>query len=178
MKYGYILLLYSIIFLGCTNSNMPEKNNKQVLSDSTKVSDRKIWSNIAPGTDIPMLKKLVMEKGDTLAYNKLGTIYLASKELLPYSEIMADKYDYRYASYMVYLHLIMEEYPKKNDKKTLDKALKYLFKAAQKDEFNACRDIGFHYIEGKYLQQDTVLGKAYLSRIGIDADEYMRTYYP
>jgi len=99
--------------------------NKQVLVKSVSMN------NTRP---IKELKKLVLSKGDTIAYKELRIAYLNvdyyEEEFLLYSIIMADKYNFPKAYYYVYkcLTSIFEfhHYNGKMDEKTKDLALKYL----------------------------------------------------
>lgn len=115
---------------------------------------------------IPLVKQ-----GDTLAYNELWTYFSCQDNpegLLPYALLMANKYHYKKAVYDVYncLWYIYRERASNRlslldslDEVTRNTALQYLQKAAELGERNAMNKLGKYYYEGKYFEQDTVLGK-------------------
>ena len=116
---------------------------------------------------IKELKKLVLSKGDTIAYKELRIAYLNvnyyEEEYLLYSIIMADKYNYPKAYYYVYkcLTSIFEfhNYTGKIDEKTKDLALKYLKEGVELNDGESTHVLSELYLEGKYVSKDTLLGK-------------------
>jgi cellulose synthase/poly-beta-1,6-N-acetylglucosamine synthase-like glycosyltransferase len=116
---------------------------------------------------IKELKKLVLSKGDTIAYKELSIAYLNvpfyEEEYLLYSIIMADKYKFPKAYFNVYwcLTSIFEFhiYTGKIDEKTKDLALKYLKEGVELNDGESTHVLSELYLEGKYVPKDSILGK-------------------
>ena len=133
-------------------------SDKQVLVKSVSMN------NTRP---IKELKKLVLSKGDTIAYKELRIAYLSvdyyEEEFLLYSIIMADKYNYPKAYYYVYMCLTSvfesHHYADKIDRKTKELALKYLKEGAVLNDGESTHALSELYLEGKYVPKDTILGK-------------------
>jgi len=89
---------------------------------SKKLSNQKLMDS---------LEKLVLDSGDTLAYNQLKGIHYIGEQklagLLYYSLIMSNKYNYKKASYDVYDILMYDN--KVLDEKTKKIATDYLEKS-------------------------------------------------
>jgi len=175
MKQIFIYILL-ILFSYCTKKQEIINNGTSALEQKNSLVTNIIHKDslILLDINIPELENAVIEKGDTLAYQRLVTYYISSEKLLPISIIMADKYDYPLANFMVYSDLFNIVYPKKKDKTTLDKAIKYLHRAAKQKEYNACIKLGFYYFKGEYIEKDTILGKKYIKMAGIDIDKPLR----
>jgi len=132
-------------------------SDKQVLVESVSMN------NTRP---IQELKKLVLSKGDTIAYKELRIAYLNvdyyEQEYLLYSIIMADKYNYPKAYYYVYMCLtsIFEwHHYGKIDERTKKLALKYLKEGAELNDGESTNELSKLYFEGKYVVKDSILGK-------------------
>ncbi len=115
---------------------------------------------------IKELKKLVLSKGDTIAYKELRIAYLNvdyyEEEFLLYSIIMADKYNYPKAYYYVYkcLTSVFEwHHYGKIDEKTKILALKYLKEGVELNDSESTNQLSKLYFEGKYVKKDSILGK-------------------
>lgn len=133
-----------------------------------KTEDQTIMNNVRPIKD---LKRLILSKGDTLAYKELKMAYLDVKyfqEYLLYSIIMADKYKYHHAYYDVYYSLtsvfLINHYAGAIDKKTLDLALKYLKEGVELNDRASVEEFGELCLDGQYVSKDTVLGKKLLEK--------------
>jgi len=138
-------------------------SDKQVLVESVSMN------NTRP---IQELKKLVLSKGDTIAYKELRIAYFNvdyyEEEFLLYSIIMADKYNYPKAYYYVYkcLTSIFEwHHYGKIDEKTKILALKYLKEGAELNDSESTNELSKLYFEGKYVAKDSILGKKLESKV-------------
>lgn len=172
-----LIYIFLVLFSCCTKKQEIPNNGTSVIDQKDSLMTNNIQKDSLVLLDINIieLEDAVREKGDTLAYERLVTFYLDSEKLLPSSIIMADKYDYSSAKYMTSLILMRVVYPKKKDKIIMEKGLNYLHRAAEQGEKNACRDLGFYYFKGEYVKKDTVLGKEYLQKVGIDIDKPLRS---
>jgi hypothetical protein len=114
----------------------------------------------------------VKETGNISAYEALWRYFGCSvnneegEEILPYALLMANKYHYERAYYHVYdcFIIIYANGAYNSDLDSLDNttkkfALEYLQKGAELGEINCKKKLGRYYIEGKYFEKDTVLGK-------------------
>ena len=113
-----------------------------------------------PWRPVKELKKLVIEKGDTVAFYEL-IFALSRDELLIYALHLANKYDYADAYFWVYNSLISfyEDNKIEIDTQTLNLALMYLNKGVELNNRNCMIALGRLLLDGKYLPQDTVRGK-------------------
>jgi hypothetical protein len=148
MKYLYLLSLVMLIVFSC--------KRKEV--NSTKVY------TINDTRPINELKKLVLSKGDTVAYNELAIAYLNEdfeEEYLIYSIVMANKYNYPHAYYRVYdcLTFTFEHYGAVIDENTKDLAIKYLKRGVELKDPVSIKYLGDLYLQGKYVPKDTILGR-------------------
>ena len=122
--------------------------------------------------DIPPKEELIplVKQGDTAAYDELWRYFSCSrslKELLPYSFLMANKYNYKRAyfdvfysfwslySEMTYSLSLLDSL----DETTRTLALEYLQKGAALGSSSCNWDLGSYYFEGKYFEKDTILGQ-------------------
>jgi TPR repeat protein len=148
------------IFCSCQNKNQEESRSTNTPKESPSE-----------------LKKAIIENGDTLAYDKLFTMYLDYKyqeELLFYSLIMANKYNYIDAYFDVFYEFFsINEYygGERNsldslDKDSKDMAIRYLKQAVNKGHKQAKDILGDFYIDGKYVEQNIELGRK-LKREGL-----------
>lgn len=171
-----LIYIFLVLFSYCTKKQEIRNNGTSVIDqkDSLMTNNIQKDSLVLLDINIPELENAVREKGDTLAYKRLVTFYVSSEKLLPFSMIMADKYNYPLANFLVYSDLFNVVYPKKKDKATLEKAIKYLHRAAKQEEYNACMKLGFYYFKGEYVKKDTILGKKYMEIVGIDIDKPLR----
>lgn len=118
------------------------------------------------------LKRLVIQKGDTAAYDELVVATLSEEpyrqEFLLYSIIMANKYKYAPANYYVYncLSSICElnKSKEKIDDRTKDLALDYLERGVALNEYHSLEEMGRLYMDGKYVKKDTLRGKKLLAK--------------
>lgn len=117
--------------------------------------------------DIVKYKQLALFKGDTTAYNSLSVDYMDSpyEGFLYTALIMANKYNCRLAYEDTY-YCLTDFYHKKEsteledlDPVTRKMALDYLRKGAKKGSKECKRILGNHYLEGKYIDKDTIKGK-------------------
>ena len=110
---------------------------------------------------------LVIE-GNTNAYDLLRISCEGYRaEFLPYAFLMANKYHYKIAYYDVF-DCYWSIYPETTrslmlldslDSTTRNLALEYLKKGAELGEHNCQYRLGTYYYEGKYFEQDTILGQ-------------------
>lgn len=114
---------------------------------------------------IELLKKLVVEKNDTVAYNELGVAYQNENvqgEYLYYSLMMANRCNYPPAYFYVYYELFRIESINEQSifKETTRKfMIKYLKKGASLGHSQSKYELGKLYIEGIFLPKDTILGR-------------------
>lgn len=128
------VLFLTILFLSsCSSDNRNEKTNDEN-------EDVFINQNIELPSD---LKNLIINEGDTNAYYKVSNEYYESyshpEELLLYSMIMANKYDYLQAYYDVFTCLtdVYMSDLNKMDTATANIAIEYLLKAYSKNHYQA-----------------------------------------
>ncbi len=160
-RYYYIIIFFIIIsggFIYYRLQSVHYNANEVVSLNDTRPIDE--------------LKKLVLSKGDTLAYKELRIAYFNveyyEQEYLIYSIIMADKYKFPRAYYYVYLSLtsIFERYhyAGKIDEKTRVLAIKYLKEGVELNDKQSTNELSKLYEEGKYVPKDTVLSKKLLEK--------------
>ena len=155
MKQNVIILVIFLFLAACC-----QKKEKTLFSSMNQ-----------PLENPKELRKAVIEKGDTSAYYSLFMMYLDfqyPEEILFYSLIMADKYNYPDAYFDVFSCLtdVNRYYEKDNDDWSLDSlnndlremAVKYLIKAADKGHKQAKEVLEDYYLKGKYVKKDIVLG--------------------
>lgn len=175
MKFNYLKSISIIILISYScngeHNRISEKQNHHQYDRSFK--DSIITSEPFYNEDRDTLKKAVETKGDTIAYQKLQIIYLLSEELLPYSIIMADKYNYDKAPYMVYLCITENIYPKTKNESYLKIAIEYLKKGVKNGDNKSRLELGELYKEGRYVEQNSHLGE-YLLEGGFDYENYKR----
>ncbi|MGC4040315.1 MAG: hypothetical protein QM710_05895 [Flavobacterium sp.] len=123
MKY-YIIITVSSLFVSCNNIKNEEKSNS-VNSASVfreKLYDKKL---------IDSLNHLVLDKGDTIAYNELKVIHYIGEQkftgFLFYALVMSNKFNYKKASFDVYD--ILNSETSTLDVKTKKMADEYLLKS-------------------------------------------------
>lgn len=146
--------LFSIIFIvvlvfGC--------NNKKEITpiNTVTLSDREHYI------------KEALTKGDTSAYSNLNDFYMdyPMDGILYPALIMANKYEYHLAYLNVYEALTSQDHKKgvseleNLDDQTRKMALDYLKKGAEKGNKECKKILGNHYLEGKYIEKDTIKGK-------------------
>ena len=116
--------------------------------------------------DVTGYKKLAIKNGDIKAYNSLSSDYVDSpyEGLLYTALIMANKYEYPLAYEDTY-YCLTDYYHKKRftelediDPATRKMALDYLKKGAEKGNKECKKILGNHYLEGKYIEKDTIKG--------------------
>lgn len=157
MKRIYYIIIAILVFTVGLFILYHINSRKQVLVKSVSMN------NTRP---IKELKKLVLSKGDTIAYIELRIAYFNvdyyEEEFLLYSIIMADKYNYPKAYYYVYkcLTSIFEwHHYGKIDEKTKNLALKYLKEGAELNDSESTNELSKLYFEGKYVAKDSILGR-------------------
>jgi len=145
MKNKYLIILL-LVFLSCSS----KKEKEAATSPSKEVSTKILTGNITCTTPLlpneDELKLRIIKEGDIDAYNELTLSFMAhtfEQECLPYSLIMANKYDYSNAYYDVYLYLTIYYYSNiaEIDSKTADMAIEYLILAAEKGNHQAIKTI-------------------------------------
>ena len=115
---------------------------------------------------IKELKELVLLKGDTVAYDELWVAFMNEKynqEYLIYSIVMADRYNYPHAFFLVYYCLtsVFEYKAGVIDEETKTLAIKYLKRGVDLKDCNSTKELGNLYLEGKYVPKDTIMGKKF-----------------
>ncbi len=113
-------------------------------------------------TPVKELKRLVLARGDTAAYNKLILVSADKKrpeDNLIYAMIMAHRYNYAPAYSEVYICLerIFATYGNVMDDTTKEMALKYLNEGVELKDYNALSILRSLYEEGVYLPKDTAM---------------------
>ena len=75
--------------------------------NNNRIDDRTISMN-EPSRPLSELEYLVLEKGDTNAYEELDVAYLDYEHgaFFKFAKVMADKYDYKQAYYDVYIQTL------------------------------------------------------------------------
>jgi hypothetical protein len=174
MKLKNNLLIHSFFMLVLLCCN-PKSAHKVKSTEKLEAQDTTEWVHTCQTyTPVEQLQKNVILYGDAEAYWELRLKYMEmsmDESLLPYSLIMANKYDYPIAYFDVYNWLTLLSYwhsPNHTfdllDKKTLSLAIEYLKRGSQKGETNCMRNLGYLYEEGKYVKKDTVLGKQLIEK--------------
>lgn len=114
------------------------------------------------------LQKKVLFNGDSLAYEQLHIKHFEDKYYggtLLYDIIMANKYSYNEAYFRVYDSLTANYEHRRNcgniDDKTLNLALKYLFKGVELNNLNCIKTLSNLYREGIYINRDSVKSAYY-----------------
>lgn len=152
----------SILLFGQTDSSQ-QSMNSDVLN---KVNNDK-KSFISPiYRSYKILKKLVIEKGDKMAYKELCYV-IPDERLLPYSLLMANKYNYPIANFDIYFRTVRmyQDYSIEIDSTTLAFALSYLYKGVELNDPNSILELGFLYKEGKFLPKDTIKGNFLINKV-------------
>lgn len=147
----FIILLLTIISVGC--------KKKDKLQE---------FSLNQPSKSYQELKELALTNGDTIAYHEMSIAYMDSPNddrFLYTALIMANKHNYHLAYEDVY-YVLTDYYHKKElteleelDPVTRKMALDYLIKGDKKGSIECKRILGNHYLEGKYIEKDTIKGK-------------------
>lgn len=143
------ILIIAFLVVSCN------KKEQSIPLNTTTNKDRDYYENLA------------LTKGDTSAYYNLETYYIDSpiEGFLYTSLIMANKYDYHLAYENVYYCLTDYRHKKEFteledlDPITRKMALDYLKRGAEKGNKECKKILGNHYLEGKYIEKDTVKGK-------------------
>jgi hypothetical protein len=119
-----------------------------------------------PGVPMETLKEKIISNGNESAYERLGIAYLdynISQEVMIYSTIMANKYHSPEAYFYVYHDLVSvhENGLADMSKDLREIAIQYLKKSASLNDFGACDELGELYLEGKYIQKDSIIGSKF-----------------
>lgn len=147
-------LIYSLIFIVIISSSCKQKRESPVQIITMNQT-----------RPIEELKELVLLKGDTVAYDELAIAFIDEKydeEFLIYSMIMANKYNYPRAYYNVYYCLtsVFEHHSYAEiDKTTKELAIGYLKRGVELKDAVSTKYLGDLYLEGRFVNKDTVLGK-------------------
>ena len=134
---------------------------------SCNKKEKSIPLNTISTTDKDYYVNLALKKGDTSAYYNFEAYYMdyPIEEILYPALIMANKYDYHLAYLNVYEALTSQDHKagvselENLDPITKEMALHYLKKGADKGNKECKRILGNHYLEGKYIEKDTIKGK-------------------
>ncbi len=115
-----------------------------------------------PDQDLRVLKKSVLQEGDTIAYRSLSIAFLdndVTEEFLLYAMIMANKYDYPQAYFDVFNRLTKVFWfdLTKIDEKSAELAIEYLIYAAEKGHSQAKRMVEKYQIESKVNSKEKIL---------------------
>ena len=171
MKALKIIILLSVGFiLGLFF--MPVKYS---LETWWKNSDVVARFSFTPDMDIEIKEILIplVEQGDIDAYKQLYIYFStgqngnSTEEILPYALLMANKYNYDRAYFDVF-NCLWALYSERTsslclldslDETTRNLALEHLQKGAELGEINCLWRLGTYYFEGKYFEQDTILGQ-------------------
>lgn len=148
-----LLFLLVCLTLSCTQEVKQNKDNS--------------FSMNQPELEINKLKNLIINKGDTSAYNQLDVAFLDQRheEFIIYALVMANKYDYPKAYYDVFSCIcdIYGDIDKLSylDSQTRQFALNYLTLSVQKGYEIGKGDLSTIMLEGKYMKKNIKLGKKY-----------------
>ena len=155
-KMKNILLSVFIAFtlLSCNRKN-ESVDEKIVINETRPISE---------------LKNLVLSCGDTLAYKELEIAFIHEKwpgELLLYSIYMANKYQFPRAYFDVYYYTFNTYMDSLGiiDDDANKLAIEYLKKGAELKDPQSIRELGLLYIDGKYIEKDSIKGKK-LEKLG------------
>lgn len=135
----------------------------------------KEFSMNEPSIPYAELQELALTKGDTVAYHEMSIAFMDSPNdvsFLNTAVVMANKHNFRGAFLDVYYFLT--DYYHRKDFKNLDDmderlrvmALEYLIKGAEKREKECQRILGRYYLDGKYVEKDTIQGNQLLKESG------------
>jgi hypothetical protein len=141
-----IYILFITLYTSCTNNG--------ILKDN----------------EIPQIKKLILSKGDQAAYIDLMIYYedkMQYEALLPYSIIMANKYDNANAYYQIYFCIMRiynngqfdYKFIKNLDLDSRKFVLDNLQNSAQLGDNSAKEYLAKYYAEGVYLPKNIELAK-------------------
>lgn len=141
-------IIIASLIIGCN------KKEESFPINSATPSDRDYYENLA------------LTKGDTSAYYNLNTYYMdyPIEGILYPALIMANKYEYHLAYLNVYEALTSQDHKKgvseleDLDPATRKMALDYLKKGAEKGNKECKKILGNHFLEGVYIEKDTVKG--------------------
>ena len=152
MKTTVIFIINVMVMLFTISCN--NKQDNSVPLDNRTFDDRDYYLGEA------------LTKGDTSAYFQFSTMDYPKYDLLYPALTMANKYQYHLAYYDVYDALTSPSYSFKSNSgiKNLDNesrtmALDYLKRGAEKGNKECKRILGNLYLEGKYIEKDTIKGK-------------------
>ena len=141
----YLLLLIIGSFVSCKNNT---QDNATSINSTIRLDGE--------------LEHLIIQKGDRLAYYELSMQYLdyGYEKFLPYSLIMANKYDNPQAYFDTYncLWNICGNDENRIDGTTQTMAIDYLQKASLRGHSQARETLGKYYMQGVYFEKDTILG--------------------
>lgn len=143
------ILIIAFLVVSCN------KKEQSIPLNTTTNKDRDYYENLA------------LTKGDTSAYYNLNVYYMEApvENLLYPALIMANKYDYHLAYLNVYEALTSHDHKmgvselEDLDPITRKMALDYLKRGAEKGNKECKKILGNHYLEGKYIEKDTIKGK-------------------
>lgn len=155
MKEGVIffkILVLTFFIISCN------KKNQSIPLNNITTRDRDFYENLA------------LTKGDTSAYYNLNNYYMdyPIDGILYPALIMANKYDYHLAYLNVYEALTSHDHKmgvselEDLDPITRKMALDYLIKGAEKGNKECKKILESHYLEGKYIEKDTLKGKLFI----------------
>lgn len=133
-----------------------------------------------PGVPMEVLKEKVISHGSERAYDKLEIAYFdyVIQEVMIYSTIMANKYNYPEAYLNVYYNLVTVHENGLEDMSVDLRAIaiQYLKKSASLGSLSACDKLGDLYLEGKYIDKDSIVG-INLKKLGESRWEKKPWYY-
>ncbi|MBS7232520.1 hypothetical protein KHA90_15995 [Flavobacterium psychroterrae] len=144
-----ISLIFVLILISCN------KKEEGLPLNSPTPSDRDFYI------------KEALVKGDTNAYLNLNSYYMdyPIDGILYSAIIMANKYEYHLAYLNVYEALTSQDHKadvselEDLDKNTRKIALEYLIKGAEKGNKSCKSILGHHYLEGRFVEKDTIKGE-------------------
>ncbi|MDP5199874.1 hypothetical protein [Flavobacterium sp. DG2-3] len=122
MKWNIIIFIFLLISCNKKNEDVAVTSDNSGSYFRRKLDDKKLMDS---------LNYLVLNKGDTLAYNELKGIHYIGEQkfsgFLYYALIMSNKYNYKRASFDVYDILMIDK--EFLDEKTKKMAEEYLMKS-------------------------------------------------
>lgn len=153
-----LFLKLAVVLCFLTSCNNKEKD---VPMNSTTQKDKDFYI------------KEALTKGDTSAYQNLRTYYMdyPIDGILYPALVMANKHGFHSAYADVYYALTSHDHKQgvseleDLDETTRKMALEYLIKGAEKKDKECQAILGHHYLDGKYVEKDTVKGNR-LIKIG------------
>lgn len=102
----FIIIFANIIICCSTKDNTSEVKDLKI-NENTDLNNARFMNEILDSCERVKAEKKVKLYGDTNSYNNLRVLYLdyPTKYFIPYTLIMADKFNYKPAYYDVYFYI-------------------------------------------------------------------------